>query len=68
MIFCGGRFSLTTQARWPQQVRVPLGGTLHRHRSNTRRSLSITRQEDGERRKQPMECDAATAFLRIEEI
>jgi hypothetical protein len=57
-----------TQAGWPRQVRVPLGGTLHRHRSNTRRSLSTTRQENRKRRKQPMECGAATAFLRIEEI
>jgi hypothetical protein len=54
-----------TQARWPQQVRVPLGGTLHRHRSNPRRSLSTTRQEDEKRRKQPVECGAATAFLRM---
>jgi hypothetical protein len=52
----------------PWQVRVPLGGTLHRHRSDTRRSLSTTRQEDRKRREQPMECGAATMFLRIEEI
>jgi hypothetical protein len=57
-----------TQARWPHQVRVPLGGTLHHHRSNTRRSLSTTRQEDGKRQKQPVECGAAMVFLRIEEI
>jgi hypothetical protein len=57
-----------TQARWPQQVRIPLGGTLHRHRSNPRRSLSITRQEDGKRRKQPVERGATMAFLCIEEI
>jgi hypothetical protein len=40
----------------------------HRHRSNTRRSLSTTRQEDMERRKQPVECRAPTAFLCIEEV
>jgi hypothetical protein len=68
MILHGRRFSLTTQTGWPRQVRVPLGGTLHRHRSDTMRSLSITRQENGKRREQPVECRAATAFLRIEEI
>jgi hypothetical protein len=29
---------------------VSMGGTLHCDRSNTRRSLSTTRQENGERR------------------
>jgi hypothetical protein len=57
-----------TQAGQPWQVRVPLGGTLHRHRSDTRRSLSTTRQENRKRRKQPIECGAAMTFLRIEEI
>jgi hypothetical protein len=50
MIFRGGRFSLAIKARWPWQIRVPMGGTLHRNRGNTRRSLSTTRQENGERR------------------
>jgi hypothetical protein len=27
MIFRGRRFSLTTQTRWPWQIRVPMGGT-----------------------------------------
>jgi hypothetical protein len=57
-----------TQAGQPQQIRIPLGGTLHHHRSNTRRSLSTTRQENRKKRKQPMECGATTAFLCIEEI
>jgi hypothetical protein len=57
-----------TQAGQPRQVRVPLGGTLYRHRSDTRRSLSITRQENRKRREQPMECGATTVFLHIEEI
>jgi hypothetical protein len=36
-----------TQARWPWKTRVPMGGTLHRDRSNTWRSLSTIRQENG---------------------
>jgi hypothetical protein len=68
MILCGGRSSLTTQIGWPQQVRVPLGGTLHRHRSDNMRSLSITRQENRKRQEQPMECGTTMVFLCIEEI
>jgi hypothetical protein len=45
-----------------------MGGTLHRDISNTGRSLSTTRQENGERREQPMECRATTAVLCIEGI
>jgi hypothetical protein len=44
-----------------------MGGTLHRDRSNTRRSLSTTRQENGERQEQPVECRATTAVLRIDD-
>jgi hypothetical protein len=51
MIFRGGRPSSTTQARWPWKTRVSMGGTLHHHRSNTRRSLSTTRQENGGKRR-----------------
>jgi hypothetical protein len=36
-----------TQARWLWKTRVPMVGTLHRNRSDTRRSLSATRQENG---------------------
>jgi hypothetical protein len=68
MIFHGGRSSLTTQARQSWKIGVPMGGTLQRDRSNTRRSLSPTRQENGERREQPVECRATTAVLRIEDI
>jgi hypothetical protein len=68
MIFRGRRFSLTTQTRWSWQIRVPVGGNVHRDRSNTRRSLSTIRQEDGERREQPMECRTTPAFLCIERI
>jgi hypothetical protein len=39
-----------TQARWPWKTRVPIGGTLHRDRGDTRRSLSTTRQENGAKR------------------
>jgi hypothetical protein len=46
-IFRGRRSSSTTQARWPWKTRVPMGGTLHRDISDTRRSLSTTRQENG---------------------
>jgi hypothetical protein len=42
-IFRGRRSSSMTQARWPWKTRVPMGGTLHRDRSNTWRSLSTTR-------------------------
>jgi hypothetical protein len=48
MIFHGRRSSSTTQARWPWKTRVPMGGTLHCDRSNTRRSLSTTRQKTGQ--------------------
>jgi hypothetical protein len=68
MIFRSGRFSLAIKARRSWQVRVPMGGTIHHDRSNTRRSLSTTRQENGERRKQPVECRATTVVLRIEGI
>jgi hypothetical protein len=47
MIFHSGRPSLTTQARRTWKTRVPMGGTLHRDRSDTRRSLSTIRQENG---------------------
>jgi hypothetical protein len=39
-----------TQARWPWKTQVPMGGTLHRDRSNTWRSLSTIRQENGAKR------------------
>jgi hypothetical protein len=39
-----------TQAGRSWQIRVPMGGTLHRDRSNSRRSLSTTRQENRETR------------------
>jgi hypothetical protein len=68
MIFRGGRFSLAVKARRSWQIRVPMGGTLHRDRINTRRSLSTTRQENRERREQPVECRATTAVLCIEGI
>jgi hypothetical protein len=42
-----------------------MGGTVYRDRSNTRRSLSTTRQENRERREQPVECRATTAVLCI---
>jgi hypothetical protein len=45
-----------------------MGGTLHCDRGNTRRILLTTRQENGERREQPMECRATTAVLCIEGI
>jgi hypothetical protein len=64
-IFRGGRSSSTTQARWSWKIGVPMGRTLHCDRSNTRRSLSTTRQENGERREQPIECRATTTVLRI---
>jgi hypothetical protein len=38
-----------TQARRSWQTRVSMGGTLHHDRSNSRRSLSTTRQENMER-------------------
>jgi hypothetical protein len=50
MIFRSGRLSLTTQARWAWKTWVPMGGTLHRDRGDTRRSLSTTRQENGAKR------------------
>jgi hypothetical protein len=68
MIFRGRRFSLTTQTRWSWQIRVPMGGTIHRDISNTRRILSTTRQEDMERREQPMEYGTTLAFLCIERV
>jgi hypothetical protein len=48
--------------------RVPMGGTLHHDRSNTRRSLSTTRQEDRERWEQPVECRTTLAVLCIEGV
>jgi hypothetical protein len=68
MIFRGRRFGLTTQAGRPWQIRVPMGRALHRDRSNTRRSLSTTRQENRERWEQPMECRATMAVLRVEGV
>jgi hypothetical protein len=68
MIFHGGRFSLAIKARRSWQIRVPIGGTLHRDRGNTRRSLLTTRQENEKRREQPMECRATTAVLCIEGV
>jgi hypothetical protein len=68
MIFRGGRFSLAVKARRSWQIRVPMGGTLHRDRDNTRRSLSTIRQENGERKEQPVERRATTAVLCIEGI
>jgi hypothetical protein len=56
-----------TQAGRPWQIRVPMGGTLHRYRSHPRRSLSTTRQEDRKRWEQPVECRTAPVFLCIEE-
>jgi hypothetical protein len=44
MIFHGRRFGLMTQIRRSRQIKVPMGGTLHHDRSNSRRSLSTTRQ------------------------
>jgi hypothetical protein len=67
-IFHGGRFSRAIKAGRTWQVRVPMGGTVHRDRGNTRRSLSTTRQENEKRREQPMECRATTAVLRIGEL
>jgi hypothetical protein len=43
LLFRSGRSSLTTQVGRPWQIRVTMGGTLHCHRSHTRRSISITR-------------------------
>jgi hypothetical protein len=57
-----------TQARWSWKIGVPMGRTLHRDRSNTRRSLSTKRQEIGEIQEQPMECRATMAVLRIDDI
>jgi hypothetical protein len=68
MIFYGGRSSLTTQAGRSWKIGVPMGGTLHHDKSDTRRSLSTIRQENGERQEQPVECKATTAVLRIEDI
>jgi hypothetical protein len=48
-IFCSRGSSPTTNARWPWQIKISMGGTLHCHRSYTMRSLSTTRQEDGQR-------------------
>jgi hypothetical protein len=45
-----------------------MGRTLHRDGSNTRRSLSTKRQENGERREQPVECRATMVVLRVEDI
>jgi hypothetical protein len=50
MIFHGRRSSSTTQARWPWKTWVPMGGTLHHDRNDTRRSLSTTRQENRAKR------------------
>jgi hypothetical protein len=66
MIFRGGRFSLAIKARRSWKIRVPMGGILHRNRGNTRRSLSTTRQENGERREQPVERGATSVVLCIE--
>jgi hypothetical protein len=57
-----------TQTRWSWQIRVPVGGTVHRDRSNTRWSLSTTRQEDRERREQLIECGTTPVFLCIEGV
>jgi hypothetical protein len=42
-IFRSRGSSPTTQAGWPWKIRIPMGGTLHCHKSHTRRSLSNTR-------------------------
>jgi hypothetical protein len=63
VIFRGRRSSLTTQPGQLRQIRVPMGGTLHRDRSNTRRSLSTTRQENGKRWEQPVERRATMTLL-----
>jgi hypothetical protein len=57
-----------TQARWSWKIGVPTGRTLHRDGSNTKRSLSTTRQENGERREQPVECRATMAVLLVDNI
>jgi hypothetical protein len=57
-----------TQARWSWKIGVPMGRTLHRDRSNTRRSLSTKRQKNKERREQPMECRATTVVLHVEDV
>jgi hypothetical protein len=56
------------KARWSWQIRVPMGGTLNHNIGNTRRSLSTTRQENGERREQPVERGATLAVLCIEGV
>jgi hypothetical protein len=66
MFFRGRRFGLTTQARRSWKIRVPMGGTLHCDRSNSRRSISTTRQENRERWKQPMECRTTLTVLCVE--
>jgi hypothetical protein len=45
-----------------------MGGTLHRDRSNTRWSLSTTREENRERWEQPVECRTTTAVLCVEGV
>jgi hypothetical protein len=65
MIFCSRRPGLMTQAGWAWQTQIPMGGTLHHDRSDTRRSLSTTRQENGVKREQPVECRATTTILCI---
>jgi hypothetical protein len=45
-----------------------MGGTLYHDRSDTRRSLSTTRQENGAKREQPVECRTTTMILRIDDI
>jgi hypothetical protein len=54
-----------TQTRWAWKTRVAMGGTLHCDRSDTRRSLSTTRQENGAKREWPMECRATTTVLHV---
>jgi hypothetical protein len=57
-----------TQIGRSWQIRVPMGGTLHHDISNTRRSLSTIRQENRERREQPVDCRATTTILCVEGV
>jgi hypothetical protein len=59
---------LMTQTGRTWQITVPMGGTLHHDRSNTQRSLSTTRQENRDRREQPVECRTTMLVLCIEGV
>ena len=61
---CGG-FGPSSQARWPPQAGVAMGGTLHRHGGDSWRSLSPPRQEDWSRSRQPMARRAVASILRL---